>query len=332
MKAVIAKIVGNTNVLEYREIPRPTPGPEDVIVKVQATALNRIDLVQRYGIHDLPQSTAAILGVEAAGEVVVLGSQVTDMNIGDRVFGLVRGGGYAQYCVMDHKMALPVPQNWDYRQAAAVPEVFLTASERLFTNGNLQARQTVLIHAGGSGVGTAAIQLAYHTGAKIFVTAGRDEKLTGCAALGANLGINYKTQDFVQVILDHTDREGVDLILDCIGPAYLKRNIQVLKSDGKLLVMGLLSGTSGELDMKEVIFKRIAIIGNNLYRRNLESQREITRRFSQNWLPLLRRGRVKPIIDSVFKIEDVEKAHQRMKANLNFGKIILDVTHEACDP
>ena len=327
MKAVTVKILGKRNVLDYTEAPKPTPCPEDVIVKVHATALNRIDLVQRYGIHQLPQASSAILGVEAAGEVIGLGCRVTALNIGDRVFGLVRGGSYAQYCVMDHKMAFPVPKHWDYCQAAAVAEVFLTASERLFTNGNLNAGQTVLIHAGGSGVGTAAIQLAGQVGAKSYVTAGSDEKVSKCIALGANLGINYKTQDFAQTILDHTDHQGVDLVLDCIGPAYLKRNIQVLKSDGKLLVMGLLSGTLAEIDMKEVLLKRVWIIGNNLYLRSLESQREITQRFSQNWLPLLNSGRIKPIIDSIFKIEDVEKAHQRMKSNANFGKIILEVTH-----
>jgi putative PIG3 family NAD(P)H quinone oxidoreductase len=319
--------MGDRNVLEYAEAPGPIPGPDDVLIQVHATALNRIDLVQRYGVHQLPQSGSPLLGIEAAGNIVELGGRVTDMNIGDRVFGLVNGGGYAQYCVMDHKMAFPMPEDWGYREAAAVPEVFLTASERLFTNGNLQSGQTVIIHAGGSGVGTAAIQLAHYVGARVYITAGSDEKITKCLSLGADLGINYKTHDFVQVVLEKTDQEGVDLVLDCIGPAYLKPNIQILKPDGKLVVMGLLSGTLGEIDLKEVIVKRVAIIGDNLYLRNLESQREITKRFSQIWLPVLEKGRIKPIIDSVFSIEKVENAHQRMRANLNVGKIILEVTH-----
>jgi len=213
----IVKRMGDTNILEYAESSRPAPGPDEVLIEVQATALNRIDLAHRYGVHKFPQSGCSILGVEAAGEIVELGRGVTDRHIGDRVFGLVR-------------------------EAAAVPEVFLTASERLFTNGNLQSGQSVLIHAGGSGVGTAAIQLAHYVGA-------------------------------------------------------------------------------------EVIVKRVAIIGNNLYLRNVESQREITKRFSQQWLPVLREGRINPIIDTIYPIEEAENAHQRMKANLNFGKIILEVTH-----
>jgi putative PIG3 family NAD(P)H quinone oxidoreductase len=267
------------------------------------------------------------LGVEAAGTVVEMGSDVPDRQIGERVFGLVNGGGYAQYCLMDHQMAIPIPEDWEYRQAAAVPEVFLTASERLFTNGNLQSGQTVLIHAGGSGVGTAAIQLAHVVGARVCVTAGNDEKITQCLSLGADWGINYHTHDFVQVVLEKTDQQGVDLVLDCIGPAYLTRNVEVLKTDGKLLLMGLLSGTVGEIDVKEVIVKRVTLIGNNLYLRKVESQREITKRFSHQWLPLLREGNIKPVIDSCYKIEEADKAHQRMKANLNVGKIILEVTH-----
>lgn len=327
MKAVIVKNVGKTNMLEYEEVPTPVPGPEEVLIKVHATALNRIDLVQRQGAHKNPRAASSILGVEAAGEVVALGERATGVHIGDSVFGIVNGGGYAQFCVMDHHMALPLPSGWDYRQAAAVPEVFLTASERLLTNGDLQSGQTVLIHAGGSGVGTAAIQLAHVVGATVFVTAGSDEKIEKCLALGADLGINYKTHDFAEVVLEKTDRQGVDLVLDCIGPAYLQRNIRVLKPDGKLVVIGLLSGTLGEIDLKEVIVKRLAIIGNNLYLRSVESQREITQRFAWHWMPFLQRGAMKPIIDRVYKIEDVEKAHQRMKANLNFGKIVLEVRH-----
>ena len=325
MKAVLVKRMGETNILEYAESPRPAPGPDEVLIEVYATALNRIDLAHRYGVHKLPPSGSSILGVEVAGKVVELGRGVTDRDIGDRVFGLVKGGGYAEYCVMDHQLALPIPENWGYREAAAVPEVFLTASERLFTNANLQSGQSVLIHAGGSGVGTAAIQLAHYVGAKVFVTAGSDEKIAKCVSLGASLGINYQRQDFLKVVLESTDRQGVDLVLDCIGPAYLMRNIQVLKPDGKLALLGLLSGTIGEINVKEVIVKRLAIIGNNLYLRTIESQREITKRFYQQWLPVLREGKINPIIDSIYPIEEVDKAHQRMKANLNFGKIILEL-------
>jgi putative PIG3 family NAD(P)H quinone oxidoreductase len=325
MKAVITKV--GIPPLQYTEVSTPKVGADGLLIKVHATALNRVDIIQKQAVFTPAEHASPILGIEVAGEVVEKGANVTGIRRGDRVFGFVNGGGYAQYCLMDYQFALPMPEDWDYEYAAAIPEAFITAAERLFTNGNLRFNQSVLIHAGGSGVGTAAIQLAKYSGAKVFITAGNDEKIKKCLELGADVGINYTRNDFVKIILDETNQQGVDLILDSIGPDYLIRNQQALKSDGRLVLMGVLSGIKGEIDILQLIYKRMTIIGNNLTRRSLESQREVIKRFRNNWLPLLLSKNIKPIIDSIYPIERVAQAHQRMENNLNFGKIILKVSH-----
>jgi putative PIG3 family NAD(P)H quinone oxidoreductase len=326
MKAVIIK--ADIPLLQYTEVPTPKVGADDLLVKVHAAALNRVDIIQKQAVFTPAEHASPLLGIEVAGEVVEKGTNVTGIKVGDRVFGFVNGGGYAQYCLMDYQFAFPMPIDWNYEYAAAIPEVFITAAERLFTNGDLCFNQSVLIHAGGSGIGTAAIQLAKYVGAKVFITAGSDEKIKKCLELGADVGINYKYNDFVKIVLDETNQQGVDLILDSIGPDYLIRNQQALKCDGRLVLMGVLSGIKGEIDILQLIYKRMTIIGNNLTRRSLESQREVIKRFRNSWLPLLLSKNIKPIIDSVYPIEHIEEAHQRMENNLNFGKIVLKVSHE----
>lgn len=325
MKAIIVEKPGDVNVLKLKEVPKPEPGPHDLLIEVHASALNRLDIIQRQAIFTPAAHASHILGIETAGIVASCGNEVTQFKIGDSVFGFVNGGAYAEYCLMDEFMAFPLPKNWEFAYAAAIPEVFITASERLFTNGDLQKGQTVLIHAGASGVGTAAIQLAKYAGAKVIITAGSKDKINKCLALGADIGINYKTEDFVVRVLQETKQEGVDLILDSIGPDYLLRNQAALKYDGKLILMGLLSGSRGEIDIKGLIYKRLSIIGNNLTRRSLNSQREVCQRFLQTWMPILIKGDIKPIIDSIYPLADAKKAHQRMEDNLNFGKILLQV-------
>lgn len=325
MKAIIIDRPGDVNVLKLKDVPKPQLKDHDLLIEIHASALNRFDIAQRQGIFTPSAHASKILGLETAGVVVDRGKAVKDFKVGDRVFGFINGGGYAEYCVMDEKMAFPIPKDWNYVYSAAIPEVFITASERLFTNGKLRAGQSVLIHAGASGVGIAAIQLAKYIGAKVFITAGSDDKIDKCLALGVDVGINYKKEDFVERVLQETDQKGVDLILDSIGPDYLIRNQQALKSDGTLILMGTLSGTSGKIDVRLLIYKRQTILGNNLTRRTLESQREVCQRFLRDWFPVLKEGKVKPIIDSVYPLEEAAKAQQRMEDNLNIGKIILQI-------
>ncbi len=252
---------------------------------------------------------------------------------GQRVFGLVGGGGYAEYALIDHKMAMPIPEGWDFSQAAAVPEVFFTAHETLFVLGALSGGMSVLIHAGGSGVGTTAIQMCSHAGARVFFTAGSPEKIQRAEALGKGIGegaqpitgINYKTQDFQQEILEHTGQEGVDVILDFIGAGYLARNLASLRNGGRLVVAALMGGAQAQLDLGPLLRKRLQIIGSVMRARPLADKRAITERFRQRWLPLLIDGTVQPIIDRAFPLAEARQAHEHMEANRNFGKIMLEV-------
>jgi putative PIG3 family NAD(P)H quinone oxidoreductase len=235
MKAITFDTPGEPEVLRLTDMPDPTPGPEDLLVRVRASALNRADTLQRRGQYPPPAGDSEILGLELAGEVEALGSAVQGFAPGDRVFGLVGGGGYAEKALLPARMAMPIPASWSFVEAAAVPEVFFTANETLFTLGRLERGETVLIHAGASGVGTAGIQMARQAGARVLVTAGSDDKIARTVALGADAGINYKTEDFVARVQALTAKAGVDLIQDFIGAAYWTRNLQCLKVAGRKL-------------------------------------------------------------------------------------------------
>ena len=243
----------------------------------------------------------------------------------DRVFGLVGGGGYAAQAVIDYRMAMPIPDGWSFEEAAAVPEVFFTANENIFTLGELSAGETILIHAGGSGVGTAGIQISHHAGANVLVTAGTLEKIHKCKTLGAIEGINYKTTDFVAEIEHLTDGEGVDVVLDFIGAPYLERNLSVLKTKGRLLQVGLIAGATTEINLGTLMRNRLKIIGSVMRPQSIDEKIAITQRFVDRWLPELKRGVLRPIIDSIFPLAEAEQAHTYMEANRNFGKIILKV-------
>ena len=325
MKAVVRSGDGGPDVLELGDVPTPQPTETQLLVDVRATALNRADLIQRRGGYPPPPGESEILGLEIAGTVSEMGTNVTGFKNGDRVFGLVGGGGYAEKTVIDYRMAMVIPEKWSFEQAAAVPEVFFTANENIFTLGRLAAGETILIHAGGSGVGTAGIQIAYHSGSRVFVTAGSSDKIERCEALGAAAGINYKKSDFVTEIERLTDGEGVDVVLDFIGAPYLARNLQILKTKGRLSQVGLLGGSSTEIDLGTVMRKRLQIIGSVLRPQSLEEKIAITQRFVERWLPELKTGILKPVIDIVFPLAQAREAHAYMEANRNFGKIILKV-------
>lgn len=320
-RAIVCDGFGGPEVLKIVEAPRPEPGPGQLLVRVRASALNRADLLQRTGAYAPPPGESAVPGVEVAGEVEAWGEGVTGFDRGQPVFGLIGSGGYAEHCRMDAGMAVPVPDGWSWVEAAAVPEAFYTADTTLFELGGLAAGQSVLIHAAGSGVGTACIQLAREVGARIFCTAGSDEKLARCRELGAEVGINRKTQDFAQEVLRRTD--GVDVVEDFVGADYLARNLAVLREGGRLVQVGLLSGWMGEIDLLAVVLRRLQIKGSAMRPRSLADKRAITRRFQERWLPLLVSGRLRPVIDSVFPLERVAEAHARLEADLSFGKIIL---------
>ncbi len=325
MKAIIRTGDGKADVLKLGEVLAPEPTATQLLIDVKATALNRVDLIQRRGGYPPPPGESEILGLEIAGTVSTMGNAVTGFAKGDRVFGLVGGGGYAEQAVIDYRMAMPIPNEWTFEQAAAIPEVFFTANENMFTLGKLTAGQTILIHAGGSGVGSAGIQMAHHAGARVFVTAGTPEKIAKCKELGAVDGINYKVDDFVTEIEKLTDGEGVDTVLDFIGAPYLEKNLAILKTKGCLLQVGLIGGATTEINLGTVMRKRLRIIGSVMRPQSLDEKIAITQRFVRHWLPALKAGTLRPIIDKVFPLAEARQAHEYMEANRNFGKILLKV-------
>ena len=325
MQAITFDTPGGPQVLKLTQAPGPMPAPEQILVRVHASALNRADTLQRQGNYPPPPGESAILGLELAGEVEVLGSAVTNLAVGDRVFGLVGSGGYAEKAVIDARMAMPIPDGWSFTEAAAVPEVYFTAQETIFTLGSLKQGETILIHAGASGVGTAGIQMARETGAHIFITAGSANKIQHCVELGATAGCNYKEQDFAEWIKDVTDGKGVDVIEDFIGAAYWDKNLQSLKIGGRLILVGLMGGVKAETNLGLILTKRLQVFGSILRGRPLAEKIDIPRRFQKNWLPLLTAGTIKPIIDRSFPLAQAGDAHQYMEDNKNFGKIILEV-------
>ena len=325
MKAVIRTGDGDTDVLKIAEIPTPKPAETQLLVDVKATALNRADLIQRRGGYPPPPGESEILGLEIAGIVSDHGKNTEGFKIGDRVFGLVGGGGYAEKAVIDYRMAMHIPSDWSFEEAAAVPEVFFTANENIFTLGQLIEGETILIHAGGSGVGSAGIQIAHHAGAEVYVTAGTTEKINKCIELGAKDGIDYKDTDFTEEINRLTNGEGVDVVLDFIGAEYLQRNLSILKTKGRLLQVGLMSGSETDINLGIVMRNRLKIIGSVMRPQSLEEKVTITQRFVERWLPELKAGTLQPIIDTVFPLEQVKDAHEYMEANRNFGKILLKI-------
>ena len=325
MKAITFETPGAPDVLRLGELPTPVPGPDELLVRVRATALNRADTLQRRGLYPPPPGESEILGLELAGEVEAVGTSAQGFAPGDRVFGLVGGGGYAEKALIDARMAMRLPAGWDFATAAAVPEVFLTANETLFTLGGLQGGEAVLIHAGASGVGTAGIQMARHAGARVFVTAGSADKIARTVELGAEAGMNYKEEDFAARVRELTNKEGVDLVQDFVGAAYWQKNMQCLKTGGRLVLVGLMGGVKVEVDLNLIMRKRLHVIGSVMRSQSLENKIAITQRFRERWLPLLANGTLRPIIDTTFPLAEAAAAHRYMEENRNTGKIILVV-------
>lgn len=326
MNAVIVQQPGGPEQLAIGKWQIPEPQANEVLVKVEATALNRADTMQRSGKYPPPAGASPILGLEMAGKVASVGKEVSRWKKGDAVFGLLPGGGYAQYAVIHEEMAMPVPKHLSMEEAVAIPEVFLTAFQALKWLGKVSANEYVLIHAGASGVGTAAIQLAREMGAHILVTAS-SAKHQVCLNLGAEVAIDYKTTPFDTKVLEITQGKGADVIIDFIAANYFQQNIDCLTTDGRLILLATLSGGKiNEFDLRKILTKRLQIIGSTLRSRSKAYQIELTQQMAAFALPRFEDGRLKPIIDCVLDWHQVQEAHKLMESNQNVGKIVLKVS------
>ena len=323
MQVIALERCGGPELLTPAEMPQPVPGPEQLLVRVKACALNRADLLQRRGKYAAPAGESEILGLEIAGDVVDKGALVTDVALGAKVTGLVGGGGYAEYCLLDQGMALQIPQNLSYVEAAAIPEAFLTAQEALFTLGELTARDSVLIHAGGSGVGSAAVQLASLVGARVYTTTSDPAKFTRIHALGDTSIINYKQQDVAAEIATLTHGMGVNVIVDFIGASYLPMHLQMLQTAGRLVLVGLMGGRQAAIDLELILHKRLQLKGLIMRSRSLADKRALTQIFKAQWLPAFTTKKLRPVIDSIFPFHAAAQAHAYMETNRHVGKIIL---------
>lgn len=325
MKALLIDNSTSTPVMKPGEADIPKAKPGELLVKIEATALNRADLLQKAGKYPVPEGASPILGLEMAGVVEEAGKGCKHYNEGDRVMALLNGGGYAEYCSVPENRVMPVPETLSFEEAAAMPEVFLTAYQGLSWIGELYDNETVLVHAGASGVGTAAIQIAKQAfNATIVVTAGSESKLDLCRSLGADFGINYKTDDFETEIEKTYGPSAVDVILDFVGAPYWHQNISVLSTDGRLVHLGLLGGTKvDQLNIGAILRKRLTIRGSTLRSRSDDYKALLTSEFMDQIYGYFEVAKMSPVIDSVYSWEDVEQAHQRMKQNKNAGKIVL---------
>ncbi len=325
MKALITDHSSGTPEMVMGEHPTPEPSERELFVKICSAALNRADLLQKSGKYPPPQGESPILGLEMAGVVEKVGEGVTRYKKGDRVFGLLGGGGYAEYCTIHEELAMPVPDRFSFEEAAALPEVFLTAYQSLFWLGELKERETVLIHAGASGVGTAAIQLAGKLAdARIAVTAGSREKLNLCRSLGAGLLINYKEETHSEKIREAFGSQSVDLIIDFVGSPYWENNIDVLNMDGRVIYLSMLGGAIiPEVSLVPILRKRLTIKGSTLRNRSQAYKIRLTRELFNCTRDLFESGELKPVISAIFDWKEVENAHRMMAENRNAGKIIL---------
>ncbi|MGE5785152.1 MAG: NAD(P)H-quinone oxidoreductase [Myxococcales bacterium] len=327
MKAIVVKQPCTPDQLSPTEVEAPVCGPDQVIIQIYATALNRADLLQRRGKYPPPPGESDILGLECAGVVSSVGAAVTTVRPGDRVMALLGSGGYAEQVAVHHSMAIPVPAGMSLTQAAAIPEAFLTAREALFTLGRLDSGSRVLVHAAAGGVGSAAVQLAKAIGAEVYATASA-AKLPQVLELGAHVAIDYRSEDFAAIIAERTQKKGVDVILDFIGASYFEQHTKCLKSGGRLVVIGVMCGPTVTLNLETLLFKRHQILGLFMRSRSLANKAAITSSFIHESLPLFSQGLCRPLVDSVFPFSEVGRAHERMEQNENVGKIVLQVRPE----
>ena len=322
MKAILIDHPGDADALRYGDTADPRPGAGELLVRVRAVGVNRADVQQRRGSYPPPPGASPILGLELAGEVVEPSGR---WKSGDRVMAVVAGGAYAQVCVVPEGMAMPIPADLPFDQAAAIPEAFLTAYLNLVMLGHLAAGESALIHAGASGVGSAAIQVARALGARVFATAGLEAKRAFTRELGAELAIDYKTEDVAARVLDATGGRGVDVVLDFVGAPYWTANLTALARGGRLLLIGFLGGAPGLLDLGPIMRKNLTVTGTTLRGTPLEQKVALTRAFVDFALPRFERGELKPTVHAVYPLERAADAQRAMEANANLGKLILRV-------
>jgi putative PIG3 family NAD(P)H quinone oxidoreductase len=324
MHCVEIKTPGPPEVLTIVERPDPVPARGEILIRVAAAGVNRPDVLQRRGHYPPPPGASDIPGLEVSGTVAVVGEDVRDWNVGDRICALVSGGGYATLCVAPAPQCLPVPAATDDVTAAAIPETFFTVWTNVFDRGRLRERETALFHGGTSGIGTTAIQLAAARGARVFATAGSDDKCRACERLGAERGINYRTEDFAAVVKTLTGGRGVDLILDMVGAAYFDRNVSALAVDGRLVEIGFMSGTStATIDLGQILRRRLTVTGSTLRVRTVEEKGAIADALRREVWPLLEERRVAPVIYRTFPLGDAAAAHRLMESSAHVGKIVL---------
>ncbi len=325
MKAILFDQPGDENQLYLGEVSDPTPGPTDVLIHVAATALNRADLLQREGRYPVPADASPILGLEVAGTIIEVGSEVEGFEVGDNVCALVNGGGYAQRAVIDQEMLMKLPQRLSFTKAAAIPEAFLTAFQALYWTARMRKGDRILIHAGASGVGTSAIQLALHAGATPIVTAsgGKHQQLH---ELGVERCIDYREEDFAEAVLDETGGHGADIVLDFVGGPYLENNFKAMATDGRMVSLAALGGARVEgFSMAPILRKRLQVTGSTLRSRTPEYKRLLTQNFIDTCWPAFADRSLRPLVDTIYDWEEVADAHRYMAANANVGKIVLTI-------
>jgi len=325
MKAVLFDQPGDESVLHLGDAPAPSLGRRDLRLRVHATALNRADLAQRMGMYPPPPGASTILGLECAGIVAEIGADVRGWQVGQRAMALLAGGGYAEEVVVHAGSAMAVPDQLSDEEAAALPEAYLTAFLNIFLLGEPPANGSVLIHGGGSGVGTAAISLCKEAGLKAVVTAGSAEKCQACLAHGADAAINYRDGDFTAAVLAATDGHGVNVVLDCVGASYLASNLDALATGGRLVIIGMVGGMQNEINLATLMLKRLHVIGSTLRSRPVEEKARIVSAFLQRFGDALRAGRLRPVVDRVLPLSAAADGHRAMQASEHFGKIVLRV-------
>lgn len=325
MTAIAISAPGGPEVLKPEERDVPKPGESQILVKVAAAGVNRPDVMQRKGQYPPPPGAPDIPGLEIAGEVAAVGGKVKRWKAGDKVTALVAGGGYAEYCLADETVALPVPKGFSMVEAAALPETFMTVWHNVFQRGGLKPGETILIHGGSSGIGTTAIMLAKAFGAKVIVTAGSPQKCEACKKLGADFAIDYKTQDFVAATKEATGGRGADLILDMVGGDYVERNHDAAAVEGRIVQIATQQGFKVAINLLKIMQKRLTHTGSTLRPRPVADKAMIARDLEEKAWPLLAAGKIKPVIDSTFPLKEASKAHARMESSAHVGKIVLEV-------
>ena len=325
MRVIEISKSGGPEVLVERQRKIPIPGHQQILIQNHASGVNRPDALQRQGLYHPPPGASDLPGLESAGEVVAIGESVTDWKVGDRVTALLPGGGYAEYALTHQDHALPIPKGMELTAAAALCETFFTVYSNVFSRGQLQAGETFLVHGGSSGIGTTAIQLASAMGANVLATAGSDEKCRACERLGAQICINYRDMDFVQVVSETTGGKGVNVILDMVGGDYIPRNLRCLADDGRLVQIAFLRGPKVEVNFVHLMTRRLTLTGSTLRPQSDFAKAEIARSLRQNVWPLLDNGRIAPVIDSSFPLAKAADAHRRVESSQHIGKIVLSL-------